>query len=178
MAKGSARKIHERNLIHLSNLRTYTLAINTFHILIRLITWSFTFYNGLGFAAINAVFLGIYVSLNRMATPTFVGDGIGAGMGGGKVEDAGVDLGGGGLVDYYFDVVYIGWFVTIATLVSDYFWYTYAVIPIFAAYKLYNSLLKPFLSLGGGLGGGAAGADMGDAGKGGKQKKEKVKIKR
>ena len=47
---------------------------------------------------------------------------------------------------YMFDVIYITWFVHVMTaVVSRHFWWTYAVIPAYAAYLAYTKVLVPFV---------------------------------
>lgn len=56
----------------------------------------------------------------------------------------------GNLCEYCFDIIYICGFVQITTsLFSDWFWITLLVIPIFAFWKLWPILIKPFLFGGG-----------------------------
>ncbi|KAJ3177895.1 hypothetical protein HDU87_004177 [Geranomyces variabilis] len=94
---------------------------------------SFTITEMLGCAFVNGVFLWLYRSLSSSAAAT-----IGAG---GTVEDAGFNLSGEGLVAYMFDIIYIGWFVLLTTaFISSKFWWTYIIIPIFAAYTLYQKV--------------------------------------
>ncbi|KAJ3155858.1 hypothetical protein HDU89_005416 [Geranomyces variabilis] len=94
---------------------------------------SFTIAEMIGCGFVNGVFVWLYRSLSSSAAAT-----IGAG---GTVEDAGFDLSGEGLVAYMFDIIYIGWFVLLTTaFISSKFWWTYIIIPIFAAYTLYQKV--------------------------------------
>ncbi|KAI8929651.1 hypothetical protein BC831DRAFT_442507 [Entophlyctis helioformis] len=42
----------------------------------------------------------------------------------------------GTLLSYYYDTIYIGWFVMVTVCVSDSFYWAYLAVPLFAAYKL------------------------------------------
>jgi hypothetical protein len=83
----------------------------------------------------------------------------------GELIDGGADLSIGGLSEYYFDIIYISWFVQLATaFVSDWGWAVYLVvchyktacfscvnlfstqIPLFAFYKLWGAIIKPWLT--------------------------------
>ncbi|KOS13334.1 hypothetical protein Malapachy_0256 [Malassezia pachydermatis] len=58
----------------------------------------------------------------------------------------GEDLSQAGLTAYMFDVIYITWFVHITTaLLSRYFWWTFALIPMYALYLFYAKILEPFV---------------------------------
>ncbi|KAI8920896.1 hypothetical protein DFJ77DRAFT_506523 [Powellomyces hirtus] len=162
MAKGSAKKIYEKNTQALGNLRKYHAAIVAVYAAWRIIYhWnSFTLSQMIGCGVVNGIFVWLYRSLSASATATIAN---------GTVEDAGFDLSGEGLVAYMFDVIYIGWFVLLTTaFISSKFWWTYIVVPIFAAYTLYKKV-APMLGRGP-----AMEAPM----PGKKQQKQKVKYSR
>ncbi|KAF8398560.1 hypothetical protein HHK36_017491 [Tetracentron sinense] len=48
---------------------------------------------------------------------------------------------------YLHDVIYVTSFVQLMSIISGKFWYTYLVIPAFAAYKIFG-LTRGFLSQG------------------------------
>ncbi|KAL0488264.1 4 TM domain-containing transmembrane protein [Acrasis kona] len=52
----------------------------------------------------------------------------------------------GGLTEYIFDILYISWFVSLTSIITSYVWYIYLVVPIFAFYKAYTGILRPFLN--------------------------------
>ncbi|TPX62295.1 hypothetical protein PhCBS80983_g00535 [Powellomyces hirtus] len=161
-AKGSAKKIYEKNTQALGNLRKYHAGIMAVYAAWRIIYhWnSFTLSQMIGCGVVNGIFVWLYRSLSASATATIAN---------GTVEDAGFDLSGEGLVAYMFDVIYIGWFVLITTaFISSKFWWTYIVVPIFAAYTLYKKV-APMLGRGP-----AMEAPM----PGKKQQKQKVKYSR
>ncbi|KAG2386954.1 hypothetical protein C9374_001989 [Naegleria lovaniensis] len=51
----------------------------------------------------------------------------------------------GSLTEYMFDIIYLECFVQLATIISGWFYLILLIIPIFAIYKLYFSLVQPFL---------------------------------
>ncbi|CAN4084349.1 unnamed protein product [Withania somnifera] len=65
----------------------------------------------------------------------------------GEMFDGGYDMSTGGICGYLHDVIYITCFVQLTSIISDKFWYTYLVIPAFAAYKL-SGFIKGFLPQG------------------------------
>lgn len=72
-----------------------------------------------------------------MANPTYSDDG--------ELLDGGFDMTTEGICGYLHDVIYITSFVQVTSIISGKFWWTYAVIPAFAAYKV-SGLVKGFLS--------------------------------
>ncbi|XP_073112467.1 uncharacterized protein [Elaeis guineensis] len=81
-----------------------------------------------------------------MAKPTYFDDG--------ELLDSGYDMTAGGVCGYAYmllldsylhDVIYITCFVLLMSIISGKFWWTYAVIPAFGAYKVLG-LLKGILS--------------------------------
>lgn len=57
----------------------------------------------------------------------------------------GNDLQQSGLTQYMFDVIYVTWFVQLASLVWSKLWYLYLIIPGYAAYVIYQKILLPYL---------------------------------
>ncbi|TPX64448.1 hypothetical protein SpCBS45565_g05863 [Spizellomyces sp. 'palustris'] len=162
MAKGSAKKIHEKNTQTLSTVLKTHVGVTVFYILWRVFfLWSsLSTWHIIGWALANALFVWLYRSLGASAAPSFGPNGV--------LEDAGADLSAEGLVAYMFDIIYIGWFVLVATaVISDKLWWTYLVVPGFAAYKIYDKV-KPMLT------GGSAQQEPVP----GKAKKQKVKYAR
>eukprot|EP00026_Physarum_polycephalum_P019323 Phypoly_transcript_21289.p1 GENE.Phypoly_transcript_21289~~Phypoly_transcript_21289.p1 ORF type:complete len:106 (+),score=25.93 Phypoly_transcript_21289:311-628(+) len=71
-----------------------------------------------------------------MAKPSFTEDG--------ELVSGGADLGMKGLLEYYFDAIYITGIIQITTaLISDKFWYLYVLAFGYAFYNLWFSFLKP-----------------------------------
>ncbi|KAJ3414190.1 HEAT repeat-containing protein 2 [Chytridiales sp. JEL 0842] len=172
-AKGSAKKTLESNTKILKNHVQIHGLITAIHILIRIALRykSFTFWLGTRFVVSQAVILLLFRQLYGLAKPSYAPDAVT----GASLQDGGVDLGGKGIHEYAFDVIYILWFTFIAACYSESAWYAVFIIPVFGGYKIVSMVL-PFLS--GVLGRlGQQEADMVEPEPSGKQKKEKVKRK-
>lgn len=126
-------------------------------------------------AGVQVVSVAVYRQLESMATPTYGASG--------EIISGGEDLSASGLIGYMFDVIYIGesWgclvvflcdsrklntfrsltglFVTVAVILSNRFWWTYALIPIYAGYKAFTSGMPMLQSLMGGMGAMTGGAE-------------------
>lgn len=63
----------------------------------------------------------------------------------GELVDGGADLSLGGTLEYLHDVLYVTAFVHTMTLVSDWFWMVYLVIPTYASYLLWIGVVKPYV---------------------------------
>ncbi|GAA6051056.1 hypothetical protein JCM3770_005476 [Rhodotorula araucariae] len=120
MAGANSKRIAAANARTLQQLRLGFLVAGGIHLLhFLLFTSGRTYRRVLLFAASEAVAIGLWNQLKSMAA-------------------AGTELDGGkGLVSYAFDIVYVTWFVHVATaLVSTQFWKLYWVIPLYALYRL------------------------------------------
>jgi len=63
-----------------------------------------------------------------------------------SVKYAGVDFGNSNhIVSYLFDIVFICRFVTFATAFSDFYWWFLIVIPLYAIYKIFDSIILPLI---------------------------------
>lgn len=51
----------------------------------------------------------------------------------------------GSLTEYMFDIIYLECFVQLASIISGWFYLILLIIPAFAIYKLYFSIIQPFL---------------------------------
>jgi len=71
----------------------------------------------------------------------------------------------GSLTEYLFDIVYVQWVILVIGLFTDYAWWLWTAVPLFATYKLVSFGL-PFLR-GGGIPGMPGMAGLGGAGLGG-----------
>ncbi|EST08147.1 hypothetical protein PSEUBRA_002231 [Kalmanozyma brasiliensis GHG001] len=152
-ARGSAKKTATGNTFLLTLLRNGFLATNTLYLLVRfwLFRSSVTKRVIFGYAASEAIAVALWLTLQSMARQ-------------------GNDLQQSGLTQYMFDIIYVTWFVQIASLVWGNFWYLYLIIPGYAAFIIYKNILLPYLfrgqspfaSLQGllGRGGGAQGANQ------------------
>ncbi|SOV04059.1 uncharacterized protein UDID_07444 [Ustilago sp. UG-2017a] len=128
MARGSAKKTASGNTFLLTLLRNGFLATNAIYLLVRfwLLRSSVSKPAMFGYVASEAIALGLWLTLQSMAAQ-------------------GNDLQQSGLTQYIFDIIYVTWFVQLASLVSGKFWYLYLTIPGYAAYVIYQKILLPYL---------------------------------
>ncbi|KAH6565105.1 hypothetical protein BASA50_001739 [Batrachochytrium salamandrivorans] len=126
MAKASARKIQERNKRIVSQLRLGLAISVSIHVLLR-IAWRWVLWTT--WPAIGSLFAtGFGLVLHRQLE---------------YMADNGVDLGEQGtMVSYFYDSVYVTWFILVTSCFSDKFYWVYVVIPIFAVYKLVTVVSK------------------------------------
>ncbi|KAI3623538.1 hypothetical protein CBS14141_003799 [Malassezia furfur] len=130
MARGAQKRIASGNAAAVTTLTYGFLVSNTVYLLGNYWLWrspaSFTVTSVARYAVTEAIAAFLGWQLTAMAR-------------------AGEDLAQSGLTAYMFDVVYITWFVHVAsTLVSRAFWWTYA-IPAYATYLLYTHILRPYV---------------------------------
>ncbi|CAO2840584.1 unnamed protein product [Amaranthus hypochondriacus] len=139
MANQGAKKRKEENARHMSKLLRIIIGCNVAYILVRMIFYhsSFTWKHWIGLILTSLAYAIPYKQLANMAKPSYADDG--------ELIDGGFDMSTGGVCGYLHDIIYITSFVQIASLISDKFWYTYLVIPGFAAYKA-SGFIKGFLS--------------------------------
>lgn len=139
MANQGAKKRKEENARHMSNLLRLIIGCNVIYVLARMIIFysSFTWKNWVGLILTSLAYAFCYKQLASMAKPSYTDDG--------ELIDGGFDMNTGGVCGYLHDIIYITSFVQMASIISDKFWYTYLVIPGFAAYKA-SGFIKGFLS--------------------------------
>ncbi|ORY01165.1 DUF788-domain-containing protein [Basidiobolus meristosporus CBS 931.73] len=139
MANSSAKKIATENVKTLDNLRIGVLGVNAFYFLFRIVFYysSFGFYHFLGYAITGGISVFLYLQLKAMGTPRYSPSG--------QLESSGEDLSAEGLTAYFFDIIYVTWFVHIGSVFTDYFWFFYLLIPGYAVIKLWSSVIKPYL---------------------------------
>lgn len=168
MANTSAKRIAAENKKTLANLQKGFLAVNIFYFLWRVVFyWStFGFSHFLLYASTAGVTLYLYNVLYTIGNPSYAADG--------SLLKSGDDINGEGVVAYFFDIIYVTWFVHVSTaLFSDRFWWVMMVIPAYAIYKGWG-FVSPFL-FGGGA---AAGEAESDAAGGGESKRQQKMQKR
>jgi len=115
---------------------------------------SLSTWHWIAFVLLAIIYYFCHQWISSLATPTYDAHG--------KLEDGGADL-SKGFCQYYFDIIYITIFVQATTLfISDWLWLTYLVVPIYAAYKLWE-LSKSTGMFGGGGGGGEEAGGKGES---------------
>ncbi|KAJ6807915.1 transmembrane protein 208-like protein [Iris pallida] len=141
MANQGAKKRKEENKKRMSNLLRLIIACNVIYVLVRMLFFysTFTWKHWLGLLVTSAAYGLSYQQLANMAKPTYADDG--------ELLDGGFDMRTDGICGYLHDVIYITSFVQLMSILSGKFWWTYAVIPAFALYKV-SGLIKGALSLG------------------------------
>ncbi|PWZ01944.1 DUF788-domain-containing protein [Testicularia cyperi] len=128
MARGSAKKTASGNAFLLALLRNGFLATNTIYLVVRFWFFRSSVTKGTFFAygLSEAIAVALWLSLQSMAAQ-------------------GNDLQQSGLTQYMFDIIYITWFVQIASLLWSKLWYLYLIIPGYGAYVIYQKILLPYL---------------------------------
>jgi hypothetical protein len=96
MAGQAAKKIKERNSRIISELNFYHLIVIVLTVTLNILVAR----NYYGFVVINIVHVLLLMHLKKLASE-------------------GTDLAGPGLLSYYFDIIYIGWFVLITSCFSQ-----------------------------------------------------------
>lgn len=94
------------------------------------------------------------------------------------VVSSGEDLNQSGIMEYCFDIIYVTWACQVGTgIFGDKFWWLYALIPLFAGFKLWTSVISPLV-----LGRGSSSADVaaseGDNNMGQSTSKRQEKLKK
>jgi len=97
---------------------------------------NFSYWHIAGFIFIAATTLFCYSSIVGLAKCFYDESG--------ELTYGGADLSMSGLCEYYFDITYINWFVLTGSMLSDWFWLFWLLIPTYIIYKLWDSVLKPF----------------------------------
>ncbi|KAF8901734.1 hypothetical protein CPB84DRAFT_1777301 [Gymnopilus junonius] len=64
----------------------------------------------------------------------------------GTLISSGEDLGQSGVTEWCFDILYITWACQIGSgLFGEWFWWLYMVIPLYAVFKLWTSVISPMV---------------------------------
>jgi hypothetical protein len=122
MAGQAAKKMAERNAnIIASHTIAYLLTLGIYILFKLIYGWSsYTTWDGIWFVTINSATIILYKQM------------IGSGMDLSKE---------GGLLSFYYDVLYISWFTLASVTISSKFYWTLIFVPIFGLIKL-KSLLS------------------------------------
>eukprot|EP00667_Euglena_gracilis_P023863 EG_transcript_27135 len=155
MAKDTAKKAHKTNQERLQLYLLITVGINVLFIAYR-VWWhrdSFGILLGLGFILLVAGEIFALQGLKAYAEPALDDQG--------RVESCADLTAIEGMTSYLQDLLWVSWFVQATTMLSDWFWVFYAVIPAYGGYVGYTNVLAPVLAMRSGL---AAGQAAGPAG--------------
>ncbi|KAJ4472240.1 hypothetical protein J3R30DRAFT_3709686 [Lentinula aciculospora] len=143
MANASAKRIAGKNETTVKNLRLGLLVPTVLSLLLRLLfrrgslppsKSSLILYLGTFFPAFFLSKYLIQIGTTRRDPTT------------GTLISYGEDLNQPGLTEWAFDVLYITWACQIGSgAFGDWFWWLYTVIPLYAIYKLWVSVISPFV---------------------------------
>ncbi|CCM02806.1 uncharacterized protein FIBRA_04917 [Fibroporia radiculosa] len=143
MANASAKRVAQQNAETIKNMKLGMLGAGVLSLLLRLIIrkgslsptrlslWL------LILSYVPSIFLSRY--LERIGSPRrdHTTD---------TLISAGEDLGRPGIIEWAFDVIYITWACQIGSgAFGEWFWCLYLVIPIYAIYKLWSTVISPML---------------------------------
>ena len=64
----------------------------------------------------------------------------------GEILDGGAELTLPGATGYYFDVIYICVLVQVATILTDWAWLLFLLVPSYGLYQLYRHVIGPWLA--------------------------------
>ncbi|KAI8897069.1 hypothetical protein BC833DRAFT_621593 [Globomyces pollinis-pini] len=128
MAGAAGKKIAEKNRSILQLHKQIYAGIVSFYVLFRILYhWNtFTTFHTVWFIFINVTILLLGWQMKSTAD-----DG----------GDLSVD---GGLLSFFWDVIYIGWIILVTTCYSDKFFWLSILIPLFAAYKIKTIISRFF----------------------------------
>ncbi|KAL5269286.1 hypothetical protein ACHWQZ_G002937 [Mnemiopsis leidyi] len=80
----------------------------------------------------------LYGSMSNAARPIYSESG--------NLVSAGTDLNmEGGVTDYFKDIIIVTCVVLLLSLISDYFWFCWLIIPGFALVKLWTNVISPWI---------------------------------
>ncbi|TCD71352.1 hypothetical protein EIP91_011123 [Steccherinum ochraceum] len=143
MANASAKRVASQNAATIKNLRLGTLVSGVLALIFRLIlrrgalspkTFAFWIYV---VSLVPSIFLTRY--LERIGSPRFD-------AATGTLISSGEDLSHAGVLEWCFDVVYVTWACQIGSgALGTWFWWFYLVIPGYAAWKLWGSVISPLV---------------------------------
>ncbi|KAI7883807.1 DUF788-domain-containing protein [Lichtheimia hyalospora FSU 10163] len=137
MANSSAKKQAIANTRTLDNLRKGFMVVHLCFILWRIVYHWNTFYTSqlVLYVLTSGVSMFMYSTLESTGRPRYDATG--------TLISPGEDMNAEGLTAYMFDIIYVTWFTQVmVAFVSSKFWYTFLVIPGYAAYKLGPMLLN------------------------------------
>mmetsp|Transcript_35604 Transcript_35604/g.42880 ORF Transcript_35604/g.42880 Transcript_35604/m.42880 type:complete len:189 (+) Transcript_35604:202-768(+) len=141
MAKQGAKKLIESNKKHLQKLQIAIAVSLGLYAVIRLHLFkaSTSWWHYFGFFCSSGTALFFYWLLSLMAKATYGSQG--------EVLDGGLDLTvSTGFATYYHDLIYITIFVQVmSSLVSDWFWLVYSVVPMFCIFRLWTDVISPYI---------------------------------
>ncbi|THX66620.1 hypothetical protein D6D08_07097 [Aureobasidium pullulans] len=146
MARQALKTQASRNVAILQRTHMIALGVHGFHLLLR-----FTFVRRSFWAYLLLSFPSLLIQFwfERVGRPTYVD-----GVNGKELKRAGEDLEAKGLTEWMWDVVYWSWgCIVLTTLLGDWAWWFFAVIPLYSAWLAYTTFTGARQGL---MGGGSA----------------------
>jgi hypothetical protein len=138
MAGGGAKKRAEENKRTIQLVGIYILVCSAFYAVVRL--WlkssSLTWGHYAGFAATLTAHGICYLSIAAVGRPVIQN---------GAVVDGGGDL-SKGVIQYYFDILYVTGFVQILSAFTDWGWYVFLLVPAFGLYLRVTKVILPLMA--------------------------------
>ncbi|PRP78678.1 putative opsin [Planoprotostelium fungivorum] len=139
MANQAAKKQAQSNAKLLQTFLYGSAGVTIFHLLFNLIFffssfgfWSVTIW--IAFTLSYVFFFSAFASLGRASYVN------------GELVSAGADLGGKGLTEYAWDVIYILWFTEVTGVFSYYFYLALLTVPGYAFFKAWNGFIYPWIT--------------------------------
>ncbi|KAI0091869.1 DUF788-domain-containing protein [Irpex rosettiformis] len=143
MANASAKRIASQNASTIKNLRLGTFISGALALVLRLLLRRDTLSpKSFGFwlyvlSLVPSIFLSRY--LERIGSPRHDPTT-------GTLISAGEDLSRPGIIEWCFDVIYVTWACQVGSgAFGTWVWWLYLVIPGYACYKLWGSVISPFV---------------------------------
>jgi hypothetical protein len=138
MAGGGAKKRAEENKRTIQLIGIYILVCSAVYAVVRL--WlkssSLTWGHYAGFAATLTAHGICYLSIAAVGRPVVQN---------GSVIDGGGDL-SKGVIQYYFDILYVTGFVQILSAFTDWGWYVFLLVPAFGLHLLVTKVILPLMA--------------------------------
>ncbi|KAK6197480.1 uncharacterized protein RJT21DRAFT_123295 [Scheffersomyces amazonensis] len=175
MASQSSKKQAQSNIKTLFELHVISLVINILSILGLFVLHRPS--NWIPWIIISLPAWGLQYFIEKGGRPRYNGEG--------KMTRVGDDLKlSGSLYEYFFDIIYVTWFLDILMIIfgTNYVWFLYSVIPIFAGYKIFG-FVAPFLKkskgpVGADTSSTGTGADTGSSASGKSKRQQKLEARR
>lgn len=136
MAKRKQKEKLKRNKKVLSNLTKITLGINFGYIFLMIFIFgdSFQWFNWIGLLLLVVMYLGAFFLIRLKAKPKYDKDGRLC-----VVADLKNRKDVAGVTEFAFDVIYTQWFVQVGSMLTNWFWVFYLLIPVIGGIKLYHT---------------------------------------
>eukprot|EP00295_Goniomonas_pacifica_P002442 CAMPEP_0175804850 /NCGR_PEP_ID=MMETSP0107_2-20121207/345_1 /TAXON_ID=195067 ORGANISM="Goniomonas pacifica, Strain CCMP1869" /NCGR_SAMPLE_ID=MMETSP0107_2 /ASSEMBLY_ACC=CAM_ASM_000203 /LENGTH=165 /DNA_ID=CAMNT_0017116237 /DNA_START=10 /DNA_END=507 /DNA_ORIENTATION=+ len=99
---------------------------------------TYTKWHAISFGLTSLIYYAAYATLKTHALPAHAADPE-------EIDHVG-DLSQGGVIEFCWDAIYVNIFVQLTSLYSDWFWLLWLVVPAYALYALWGSVISPLLA--------------------------------